>query len=235
MPIAHETKQNYNCTNHDARRTTSEKKAKRMSRLEGHFRELGLDPASQHDGGAIKRAYHKVALRRHPDKGGSKEAFQKLSNAFETLMKEEPWKRSSAPSSPPPKRKKPEPQSDPRRASGNRDERQRSDWNDGYRYEHDDGDDDGDVWSESEDYFWEWQNWHYDFFRNGNFGHQDFEDFDARREMNVKERARQRAANVKSMGDYRDHQKTSNATSCTTCGEREGITEQDARCVRREF
>jgi len=33
----------------------------------------------------IKRAYRKLALQHHPDKGGSKEKFQELGNAYEVL------------------------------------------------------------------------------------------------------------------------------------------------------
>jgi curved DNA-binding protein CbpA len=35
---------------------------------------LGL--ASNEDQSALKKAYFKLALKRHPDKGGSKESFQ---------------------------------------------------------------------------------------------------------------------------------------------------------------
>jgi len=33
----------------------------------------------------IKKAYHKMALKSHPDKGGSDEAFRKVNEAYEQL------------------------------------------------------------------------------------------------------------------------------------------------------
>lgn len=44
-----------------------------------------LGVANDADFGEIKKAYKKKALELHPDKGGSKEAFQALSNAYEVL------------------------------------------------------------------------------------------------------------------------------------------------------
>jgi len=43
-----------------------------MSRA-NDLRTLGLDPNARPDDRAVKKAYHKLALQRHPDKpGGSK-------------------------------------------------------------------------------------------------------------------------------------------------------------------
>lgn len=40
----------------------------------------------------LKRAYYKLAMKQHPDKGGDKEAFQKLGTAYQTLS--DPEKRA---------------------------------------------------------------------------------------------------------------------------------------------
>lgn len=36
----------------------------------------------------LKRAYHKLALKAHPDKGGSPEKFQELGHAYQVLSNE---------------------------------------------------------------------------------------------------------------------------------------------------
>lgn len=41
----------------------------------------------------IKKAYHKLALRHHPDKGGDPESFKKIQAAYEVLSDEEKRKR----------------------------------------------------------------------------------------------------------------------------------------------
>lgn len=51
---------------------------------------LGVDKsASQNE---IKKAYHKLAMKHHPDKGGDPEQFKKISEAYETLS--DPSKRN---------------------------------------------------------------------------------------------------------------------------------------------
>nr|WP_281267986.1 DnaJ domain-containing protein [endosymbiont GvMRE of Glomus versiforme] len=46
---------------------------------------MGLTPSYTPDD--LKRNYRKLSLRHHPDKGGTKEKFQELQNAYETLVK----------------------------------------------------------------------------------------------------------------------------------------------------
>ena len=56
-----------------------------------YYDTLGVSPnASASD---IKKAYHKLALKHHPDKGGSQETFKKISEAFTILS--DPEKRQA--------------------------------------------------------------------------------------------------------------------------------------------
>jgi len=48
---------------------------------------LGLDKNSKHDVNDIKKAYRNLALRYHPDKGGSEEIFKILTKAYIFLLK----------------------------------------------------------------------------------------------------------------------------------------------------
>ena len=48
-----------------------------------HYSTLGVNKDASPDD--IKRAYRKLASQHHPDKGGNKEAFQKVQQAYETL------------------------------------------------------------------------------------------------------------------------------------------------------
>lgn len=48
-----------------------------------HFEVIGVTSAST--ASEIRKSYHKLALRLHPDKGGTKEAFQRLQTAYSVL------------------------------------------------------------------------------------------------------------------------------------------------------
>ena len=48
---------------------------------------LGVDKKAQPN--QIKKAYHKKALKEHPDKGGDPEKFKEITNAYEVLMDKE--------------------------------------------------------------------------------------------------------------------------------------------------
>lgn len=50
---------------------------------------LGVDKKSTH--AQIKKAYHKKALKEHPDKGGDPEKFKEVTAAYEVLT--DPEKR----------------------------------------------------------------------------------------------------------------------------------------------
>merc|ERR1712139_75221 len=47
---------------------------------------LGVDPDATD--AEIKKAYRRTAMECHPDKGGDKEEFQELSNAYEKIMEQ---------------------------------------------------------------------------------------------------------------------------------------------------
>lgn len=53
----------------------------------GHYETLGLSPGASQD--EIKRAYKKLALKNHPDRGGDAEKFKEISRAYETLSDQE--------------------------------------------------------------------------------------------------------------------------------------------------
>ena len=55
--------------------------------MENFYEILGVDRSSTQD--EIKRAYRKLAVEHHPDKGGNEETFKKISQAYDTLGDEE--------------------------------------------------------------------------------------------------------------------------------------------------
>ena len=64
----------------------------------GHYETLGVDKnASPND---IKKAFRKLAMKEHPDKGGDVEKFKKINEAYETLSDEN--KRREYDNPPPP-------------------------------------------------------------------------------------------------------------------------------------
>lgn len=54
-----------------------------------YYDALGVKPSAKKK--VIKRAYYKLAMKTHPDKGGDKEAFQKIGEAYQVLS--DPSKR----------------------------------------------------------------------------------------------------------------------------------------------
>ena len=57
--------------------------------MEDYYKCLGVSENASQD--AIKRAFRKLSLKHHPDRGGDKATFQKINEAFQTLG--EPDKR----------------------------------------------------------------------------------------------------------------------------------------------
>ena len=53
--------------------------------LEGQFAALGLEPSSGEDFERVQRAFRKLSLQHHPDKGGSVEKMTALSEAYTAL------------------------------------------------------------------------------------------------------------------------------------------------------
>ena len=54
-----------------------------------HYQTLGVSP--QADQKEIKKAFRKLAMKHHPDKGGDEAEFKKIQNAYDTLS--DPQKR----------------------------------------------------------------------------------------------------------------------------------------------
>ena len=51
--------------------------------MENLYEVLGVNESSSAD--EIKKAYRKLAMEHHPDKGGDEEKFKKISEAYDTL------------------------------------------------------------------------------------------------------------------------------------------------------
>jgi DnaJ family protein A protein 2 len=52
-----------------------------------YYELLGVDKKASMDD--IKKSFRKLALKNHPDRGGDKEKFQELQNAYEVLSDKE--------------------------------------------------------------------------------------------------------------------------------------------------
>ena len=53
----------------------------------GYYKELGVEKSAS--SAEIKKAYRKLAVKHHPDKGGDPEKFKNITEAFECLSDEE--------------------------------------------------------------------------------------------------------------------------------------------------
>ncbi len=53
--------------------------------IEKDYETMGLEPGATC--GDIRKSYKKLAIKLHPDKGGTKEQFQEMQNAYEDLNK----------------------------------------------------------------------------------------------------------------------------------------------------
>jgi curved DNA-binding protein CbpA len=60
-----------------------------MMNLNEHYETLGVNKNSSQD--EIKKAFRKLSLKHHPDRGGNNEKFQKINAAYEVLK--DPTKR----------------------------------------------------------------------------------------------------------------------------------------------
>merc|ERR1719473_2629213 len=52
-----------------------------------YYKELGVDKGAS--GAEIKKAYRKLAVKHHPDKGGDPEKFKEITRAYEVLSDSE--------------------------------------------------------------------------------------------------------------------------------------------------
>lgn len=52
-----------------------------------YYKTLGVEKTASYD--EIRKAFRKLALKKHPDRGGNKEEFAELQNAYEVLSDKE--------------------------------------------------------------------------------------------------------------------------------------------------
>ena len=56
-----------------------------------HYQTLGVDEKASDN--EIKKAYRKLSMKHHPDKGGDPEQFKKINEAYQTLGDRDKKKR----------------------------------------------------------------------------------------------------------------------------------------------
>ena len=218
--------------------------------------ELGLNANNGvPDGKAIRLAYLRLSKSRHPDKGGTKEAFQRLSNAYQRLISNYRYPAATRTTSSRPEtnyrrpqwnsntaggtRFKPKPSNtarpEPPPASSSQGTRQTSS-------SQPDQDPNASSGNRDPDDYEFWDEEYFYFFRRQWKGHCDrdkkFDDYTyfTRWETATRQqRARERYQNVKRGYDYRDKRavtaangKSSRAKCCTFCGKNRPITKRDA-------
>ena len=54
--------------------------------MENYYNILGVNESA--DSNEIKRSFRKLSMKHHPDRGGSKETFQKINEAYQILGEE---------------------------------------------------------------------------------------------------------------------------------------------------
>lgn len=148
----------------------------------------------------VKKAYFKLALVRHPDKGGTHDSFLELTSAYERIMNDkarQPNRTGSTCSS-------------TSYASSSQ------------SADHSDEDDCGSCFYE--DIFGSYFN----FFSTCHDAYDDFGGFEFDYYQQQKMRAKERAENVKRGFDERDCKTSEDLETCDTCHTNSGITQQSA-------
>jgi len=201
--------------------------------------ELGLDAGAAIDEKAIRRAFLKQSLPKHPDKeGGSTEAFQALSNAYHRLTHNHRYptppsereghrsrKQASAPKSTPRDDKRKSPSSG--KSGHSKSSRTSTPYDEGDDDESDDSDY-GHWGAEYSSLFHRtWQA-----AKNRDDESEYEEDFCSWEAETRRERARQRRDNVRRGYDYRDKAAAKNgnrhSSNCMFCGKNRPISRTDA-------
>jgi hypothetical protein len=172
-----------------------------MTRAED-LSELGLAHAAEER--AIRKAYLSLSKSRHPDKGGSKESFQRLSSAYMRLSSSGSSCNFEA-----------SPAAAHHDGSNNDSEEQ----------------DDGDYSDDDEYWYQEYYDFFPRAWRHG-FSGDDDDDFDEYfrnwRETSKCRRARQRQEDLKRGYDYRDDKPQKGQAKCMFCGVNRAITREGA-------